>query len=133
MTSYYLVIVGRDDKPVFELEYPVKKDQQHNYLTQFIAFSSLDIIDELQITTPAMYLKNVDKFNEWIVYAFAANQLRILVLVNSRSAKIEEALFIDIYQLYSRYSLNPLYKHNTPVKSADFERKMLQIAKKYLQ
>ena len=125
--DFYLVIVN-NDKPIFE--YPIKEDR---YLKQFIAYSSLDIVDEMESQSNNMYFKNIDKFNEWNVHAYVPNRLRILLLVNSKLATIQEAFFQELYQIYCKFALNPLYIHNSPIKSAAFERKASQIARKYLQ
>ena len=42
------------------------------HVMQMIAFSSLDIVEDVMVGTGSMYLKMIDKFNEWNVSAFVA-------------------------------------------------------------
>lgn len=125
--EFYFVIVN-NDRPIYE--YPL--EDKHRYLKQFIAYSALDIVDELEFTTTSMYLKQIDKFNEWTVYAFVPNKLRILLLVTPKITRVDENFFIDLYQIYCKFSTNPLYVHNTLIKSSSFDRRVSQITRRYL-
>ncbi|RYO74685.1 hypothetical protein DL766_004512 [Monosporascus sp. MC13-8B] len=69
--SYYFVIVGTQDNPLFEYEFGTSKQggdgqarfsEQARHMNQFIVHSSLDIVEEVQWGTGQMYLKCVDKF-----------------------------------------------------------------------
>lgn len=124
--EFYCVIVN-NDKPIYE--FPT--EDRHRYLKQFIAYSALDIIDELETTTSSMHLKALDKFNEWTVHAFVPNKLRILLLVTNK-LRADENFFMELYQTYSKFAANPLYIHDTPIRSAAFDRKVSLIARRYL-
>jgi hypothetical protein len=138
--SYYLVIVGQSDNPIYELEYSTKtggeKSSDHRYLTQFIAQAALDLVDEYMFTTNNMYLKCVDKFNEWFVTAFVGSNQTIRFLLLHSSPRIDDnnikSLFHELYELYAKFAVNPLYQHHSPIRSNLFDKKAHLLAKKYL-
>jgi hypothetical protein len=65
--SYYFVIVGTQDNPLFEHEFGTSKaggdgqarfPEQARHMNQFIVHSSLDIVEEVQWGTGQMYVIN---------------------------------------------------------------------------
>lgn len=135
--EYYFVIVGHDDQPVFEIQFPLvqkkKKEEDVRHLHQFIAHAALDIVDEMTIQQAGMYLKVVDKFNEWFVSAFVtASRMRFIILHTQKNEEGIRQFFQEMYEVYIKHSMNPFYVHDGPIKSASFEQKSTFFAKKCL-
>lgn len=80
-----------------------------------------------------MYLKTIDRFNQWLVSAFvSASQIRFLIVHDHKNDEGIKNFFSEIYETYVKHSINSFYKINTPIKSQMFEKKAQLYGRKYL-
>ncbi|CAG8563294.1 3021_t:CDS:2 [Paraglomus brasilianum] len=139
--SYYFVIVGTKDNPIYEAEFTstgrggseaIRRDE-HKHLNQFIVHSALDIVEELQWKSNAMYLKSIDKFNEWLISAYVtAGNIKLMLLHETKNEEGIKTFFNECHELYIKMLLNPFYEVNSPITSSAFDTRVRFVAKKYL-
>ncbi|RIB07435.1 trafficking protein particle complex protein 2 [Gigaspora rosea] len=131
---YYFAIVGTKDNPIYELDLNITgAKNEHRHLNQFIVHSALDLVEELQWHSNAMYLKSVDKFNEWHVSSFvSAGNIKFMLLHETKNEEGIRNFFNECYELYIKMLMNPFYELNTPITSISFDAKIRFISKKYL-
>jgi trafficking protein particle complex subunit 2 len=104
MSNSYLVIVGTKDNPLYEQEFGLlakerKDDMRH--LNQFVVHSALDIVDELVWGTNALYLKVVDRFNDWQVSAYVLpSGIRFMLLHDTTNTDGIRHFLQEVHELY---------------------------------
>ncbi|GAW11171.1 hypothetical protein ANO14919_005130 [Xylariales sp. No.14919] len=96
--SYYFVIVGTEDNPLFEYEFGTSKaggdgqarfPEQARHMNQFIVHSSLDIVEEVQWGTGQMYLKCVDRFyNNYVSCFLTGGNVKFMLLHQPPSSSV---------------------------------------------
>ncbi|GMM44088.1 TRAPP subunit [Pichia kluyveri] len=141
--SYYLTIIGSNNAPVYELDIGSYKQNSNgifkfpdniNNLKQFIANSSLDILENIQFNSQQHYFNNIDSFYGYSTFIFLTqSNIKYIILTNSKN--LDESIrqfFIELNELYLKKLLSPFYDYNSPINSKFFTTRVKNIAKKYL-
>ncbi|KND04910.1 hypothetical protein SpCBS45565_g06757 [Spizellomyces sp. 'palustris'] len=138
-SNSYFVIIGTRDNPLYEAEWGPQargeggKKEEHKHLNQFIVHAALDVVDDLMWGTNSMYLKVVDKFNEWYISAYiTASGVRFMLLHDAANTDGIRNFFQDTHELYIKTLLNPFTEINAPITSASFDTKVRALARKWL-
>lgn len=107
---------------------------QDRHVVQMIANASLDVVEDVMRREGAgMYLKGVDKFNEWTVSAFVTpGNVKLLLLHEGKNDDGIKSFFVDVWELYLKTMLNPFHTAHTQIRSPVFDARVRVSAKKYL-
>ncbi|KAH7930311.1 Sedlin [Leucogyrophana mollusca] len=106
---------------------------QDRHVIQMIANASLDIIEDVMRKDGTMYLKSVDKFNEWTVSAFVTpGNMKFILLHETKNDDGIRSFFHDVWELYLKTMLNPFHTAHSPIRSTVFDTRVRASAKKYL-
>lgn len=140
--SYYLALLSRQDKPIYELKFGSSRqggdgqphfDKAMDDLTPFVVHAALDVVDDVQWTTPAMYLKTVDNFYSYMISAFVtAGNIRFMLVHETKNEESIRQFFSDVYDLYVKTLMSPFYRVTDKIQSPAFDAKVRALAKKYL-
>eukprot|EP01091_Cochliopodium_minus_P005429 TRINITY_DN15357_c0_g1_i1.p1 TRINITY_DN15357_c0_g1~~TRINITY_DN15357_c0_g1_i1.p1 ORF type:complete len:145 (-),score=35.29 TRINITY_DN15357_c0_g1_i1:33-467(-) len=128
------MILGRDDNPLFTLNFKASKGKEVNdYQSQFAIHASLDEIDELIWKKQNIFLGIIDPTPDNLVSAMVSyGHTKFLLLHETKNDEATKQFFNDTYELYLKRILNPFYKINTPIKCSNFDVRVKQLAKKHL-
>ncbi|ORX58979.1 Sedlin [Hesseltinella vesiculosa] len=136
MASYYFAIVGVTDNPIYETEIiPSSRSSRddHKHLNQFIVHAALDVVEEVQWNTQAMFLKSIDRFNEYFVSCFVtAGNVKLMLLHDQKSEDSIKNFFNEVYEQYIKVLLNPFYEKNSLITNGQFDQKVKASARRYL-
>ena len=141
--SYYFVILGSTNDPIYELDigtYKQNKDgktnlpPEINQLKQFIANAALDILESVQFKSKQHFFSNIDAFYGYATYIYLTQgNTKFILLTNCKNADESMRQFcIEIHELYVKKLMSPFYDFNSPIRSKVFDSKVRQLAKKYL-
>ncbi|PWN90283.1 Sedlin [Acaromyces ingoldii] len=103
------------------------------HVLQMIAHSSLDVVEDKQFVNGAMYLKAVDRINEWTTSAFLApGNIKLLILHEHKHDDGIRNFFYDVWELVVKTMMNPFHDANAPIDSPTFDAKVRASARKHL-
>ena len=127
------MIVGRDERPLYETDFTAANAREGTHFAQFALHSSLDLVDELKWKTKDMYLKRVDGCGKQYVLAFVtAGNTSFLLLTEKTDPESARPFFNEVYELYVRTIMNPFYHPNSPITSPVFDARVRKLAQKIL-
>jgi hypothetical protein len=100
---------------------------------QFMLYSALDMADETMWTKGDFYLSRIDRFEErYYVSAYAAfAPIRLLLMQDQEPHDHLRPFFADAYELCVRQLMSPFVDASQPIKSRDFEERMISIFSRY--
>lgn len=153
-----LVIVGKDDVPIFDADLTTRftqsvsatstagvtaehdqpapgdaaqEPQRPQYLYHFVLHAALDAMDDAEWATKDAFLGIVDRFNNLQVsgYITPGNRLRLMLLHDGRSEENVKTFFRGVHQLLVPLVLNPFFLPKKRIHSVDFYSRVRRLSK----
>ncbi|GAA5962599.1 hypothetical protein JCM8115_002136 [Rhodotorula mucilaginosa] len=113
--------------------YGQKTGPDGRHVMQLVAHASLDVVEDVQWTNGAMYLKSIDKFHEWTVSVWLTPGGVKLILLHELKNDEGIRLFLqETWENYVKTLLNPFHELNAPIRSPVFDARVRASAKKHL-
>ena len=104
--------------------------EDNSHLNQFIIHAALDMVDEHVFAVSSMYLKVVDKFNDYYISSFvSASHVRFMLLHDVQNEDGIKGFFHDVHELYIKVLMNPFYMVNGHMPPSFHERVKARAAK----
>ncbi|GAA5917060.1 hypothetical protein JCM6882_001917 [Rhodosporidiobolus microsporus] len=113
--------------------YGNKAGPNGRHVMQLVAHASLDVVEDVQWTNGGMYLKSIDKFQEWTISAWLTpGGVKIVLLHELKNDDGIRLFFQEVWETYVKTLLNPFHELNAPIRSQTFDARVKASAKKHL-
>ena len=90
------------------------------------------MVDDSAWVTQNIYLRTVDKFNDFFISAHVtAGHIKLMLLHDVRNEDGIKNFFNEVYELYVKVLLNPFYKVNSAINSSIFDARVKILGRRY--
>lgn len=125
----FLIVSGTE--PVYQMDSGSSRADDVQHLNEFVAHSSLDLVEHVTWTTSTTSLRAIDRFQDKFVSAFVTpGNIKLLLVHDGRNEDSIRQFFLDIHELYVKYLLSPFSDYNAPILSLAFDKRVRAIAKR---
>merc|ERR1712159_751482 len=99
MSGYLFVIVGDQDKPLYECGVMSSRGEEGSYSYHFKLHAGLDAVDECVWRKTSMFLPNVDVCDDALISAFiTAGSTRFMLLHEFKNDDGVRHFFTEVYE-----------------------------------
>ncbi|GAA5975497.1 hypothetical protein JCM11641_004287 [Rhodosporidiobolus odoratus] len=124
---------GASQAGVGGVGYGPKGGPNGQHVMQLVAHASLDVVGDVQWTNGGMYLKSIDKFQEWTISAWLTpGGVKIVLLHELKNDDGIRLFFQEVWETYVKTLLNPFHELNAPIRNQTFDIRVKASAKKHL-
>lgn len=131
----YFVIIGKDDKALFEKEViKMKKEEETNNFKLFMIHSSIDLLEELKWqSNNQFYFKNIENISKYLISGYVTpGCCKFLLLHENKNEESIKSFFNEVSEIVMKYQLNPFYELNS-IFEKNFIDKIMILSNKWLK